>query len=213
MSLMKFKYEKINHGAVKSTNHTTKYQLQIDIDEKNLWQNFANEKFRGNLARMIRTLVNHGILNGYDENSGIPEELNIIISSIQTNSEQTSDKVTSFESDLTIIKSLLSKLLQKESNYVMNYQSAVSLPLEDLVYQRVYEYVKSQNRVIIVEELLPYLVHTSIECKRFIASEDLKIPSGGKIALVFILEEVTRELIEKGEITVKTTQGMNKYDF
>lgn len=198
---------------MKPKNIASKYQFQLNKNEKIIWQNFAENNFRGNLARMIRTMVNHSILNGYDEYSGIPEELNILISSIQNNSEQTKGKVKSFESDLTIIKSLLSKLLQKQSDYIINYQNDISLPLEDLVYQRAYEYVKSQNREITVEELLPYLVSTSIECKRFIASEDLKLPSGGKIALAFILEEVMKELLEKCEIDAIHTQGTNKYDF
>lgn len=198
---------------MKHRNITPKYQFQLESNEKNQWQEFANENFRGNLARMIRTIVNHSILNGYHENSGIPEELNVLISSIQSNSEYTSEKVNSCESDLIIMKNLLSKLLQKQSEYVISSQSDSSLPLEDLVYQRVYEYVKSQNRLILVEELLPYLVSTCVECKRFLASEDLKLPSGGKIALAFILEEVTKDLVEKGEIDIIKTEGRNKYDF
>lgn len=200
-------------SQVKHTNSTTKYQLQLNTDEKNLWQKFADDNFRGNLARMIRTLVNHSILKGYDDNSRIPEELESVISSIQANSEQTSNKVGSFESDLTIIKNLLSKLLQKSSEHVMSYQNSISVPLEDLVQERVYEYVKSQKWVIMVEELIDYLVSSCIECKRYITREDLKIPSGGKIALAFILEDVTRELIDKGEIDVSSIQGGNRYDF
>ena len=211
--LMKFIYDELEKEPVNLKNSTTKYQLQLEFNEKNQWQEFANDKFRGNLARMIRILVNHSILNGYNENSSIPEELVNSISSIQVNSEQTGEKVTSFGSDLIIIKNLLSKLLQKESEYVQNYQSTISLPLEDLVYQRVYEYVKSQKRIVVVEELLPYLLRTSIESKRFIASEDLKLPSGGKIAIAFILEEVMMELTEKGEIDIIKAQGANKYDF
>ena len=198
---------------MKHRNTTSKYQFQLDFNEKNQWQEFANDNFRGNLARMIRTIVNHSILNGYSENSGIPEELNVLISSIQSNPEHTSEKVNSFESDLIIVKNLLSKLLQKQSEYVISSQSEVTLQLEDLVYQRAYEYVKSQNRIVLVEEILPYLISTGVECKRYLASEDLKLPSGGRIALAVILEEVTKDLIEQGEIDVNNLKGGNRYDF
>ena len=61
----------------------------------------------------------------------------------------------------------------------MEYQVSTSLSLKDIVYQRVYEYLESQERRISIEELLQYLIETNIESKRFLAKEDLKLPAGG----------------------------------
>ncbi|MCH8908976.1 MAG: hypothetical protein IH840_17975 [Candidatus Heimdallarchaeota archaeon] len=126
----------------------------------------------------------------------------------------------SLESDLTIIKNLLSRLLQTQSNVIMEYQTSISVPLEDMVYQRVYESVESKERKVTVEEILPYLLQTSTEAKRFLAKEDQNLPAGGKISLSFILEDVLKQLYEKtnnpaynGEFDKKSEFRRSKYDF
>ncbi|MCH8908038.1 MAG: hypothetical protein IH840_13200, partial [Candidatus Heimdallarchaeota archaeon] len=147
---------------------------------------------------MIRTLVNRSILEtDLEELDGSSSKLDRVVKSIHQDSQRTSDKVDSLESDLTIIKNLLSKLLQTQSRVIMEYQTSISVPLEDMVYQRVYEFVESKERKVLVEEILPYLLETSIEAKRFLAKEDQNLPAGGKIALSFILEDVLKQLYEK----------------
>ncbi|OLS24819.1 MAG: hypothetical protein HeimC2_21250 [Candidatus Heimdallarchaeota archaeon LC_2] len=195
-------------------NSRVKYQLQLETSEKVSWQNHANLHHRGNLARMIRTMVNQSILrNELDEQDNLNDRIDQAIESIRESSDRTSHKVGSLEDDLMIIKSLLSKLLQTQSQFVSEYQTSISLPLEDIVYQQVFEFVESKERIVAVEEILPYLSETSLECKRYIAKEDQKLPAGGKIAVSFILGEVLKELFEKTSNPAYNIDHNNKHDF
>ncbi|MCY3414324.1 MAG: hypothetical protein INQ03_21945 [Candidatus Heimdallarchaeota archaeon] len=184
-----------------------KYQLNINSDEKQMWSDFAREHFRGNMARMIRTLVNHGINNGYVENSGIPEEMTSVIESIENQTASTGERIGSFQSDLTIIKTLLSKLLENQSNSYMAYQTSMKPSLEELVRRVIFNYVDTQQRLVDIEEMYSYLQTSSDEVRQFLYTENSKLPGGAKIAISLMLEEAVREL------GFKNSQEVNIYDF
>ncbi|MCH8908078.1 MAG: hypothetical protein IH840_13400 [Candidatus Heimdallarchaeota archaeon] len=122
-----------------------KFQIQLEKEELDIWKNFAKLYHRGNLSRMIRTLVNRSILEtDLEELEGSSSKLDRVVKSILQDSQRSPDKVDSLESDLTVIKNLLSRLLQTQSNVIMKYQTSISVPLEDMVNQQVYEYVESK---------------------------------------------------------------------
>jgi len=192
-----------------------KYQLQLQDTEKAAWQDFANQHFRGNLARMIRTLVTHGMVNGF-ETSQVPEELTQTIGSVLEDTSRTRDKVDSFDNDLTIIKSLLSQLLQKESPVIHHMQTDFSVPLEEIIRHRVREYLLEKERAVSVEEMLSFLNETSVEARRWLAQEDSKLPAGGKIALAFIVEDTLKQLFEETgneRFNVQEATWWERYDF
>lgn len=112
---------------------SVKYQLRIEQDEKIRWMEYAKQYYGGNLARMIRTVVNQKI-SGISDTPELPEEITEAINVLTENSEQNNSRIESFESDLMIIKSLLSQLLQKQSNHIMQYSTSPSLPLRDIVF-------------------------------------------------------------------------------
>jgi len=209
-------HDAVNRKIMEIYDHKMmKYQLQLQDTEKAAWQDFANQHFRGNLARMIRTLVTHGMVNGF-ETSQVPEELTQTIGSVLEDTSRTRDKVDSFDNDLTIIKSLLSQLLQKESPVIHHMQTDFSVPLEEIIRHRVREYLLEKERAVSVEEMLSFLNETSVEARRWLAQEDSKLPAGGKIALAFIVEDTLKQLFEETgneRFNVQEATWWERYDF
>ncbi|MCY3414885.1 MAG: hypothetical protein INQ03_24760 [Candidatus Heimdallarchaeota archaeon] len=186
--------------------HPFTVHIRISDEEKNSWSSHAKTYFRGNLSRMIRTIINQSIVN-HSDSDDFSDQLDEEVETMRKTSFETFDKISSLESDLQIIKTLLSKLLQKQSESISKYQSSSGLPVEDLVYQRVFEYVRSQERMISADEVISYLLKSCVECRRYLAAEEQKIPGGSRIAIAFILEEVI------GELGLEDDQGGNIYDF
>ena len=100
---------------VLATESMSRFQIRIDSAERLIWQQYANQHFRGNLAKMIRSMVTQGILaSELDQQSDMMDEIIDLIYDIKSSSMDTTSQVESFDNDLKIMKSLLSQLVDTQ---------------------------------------------------------------------------------------------------
>ena len=103
----------------------SRFQIRIDSSERLIWQQYANQHFRGNLAKMIRSLVTQGILSSeLDQQSDVMDEIIDLIYDIKSSSMDTTSQVESFDNDLKIMKSLLSQLVDNQLSKILEHEDS-----------------------------------------------------------------------------------------
>ncbi|MHA2029700.1 MAG: hypothetical protein ACW99Q_09945 [Candidatus Kariarchaeaceae archaeon] len=194
--------------SIFSVQHKTmpRYQIRIEDEERLFWQEYANQYFRGNLAKMIRTLVTQAILTGdFEKNGDLPDELYDLITDIKSSSTMTTEHVRSFQSDLTLMKSLLSQIV----NFSTSNQSSETQPTTPDGHQLksvIHKFVESQDLFVTTSNLLSHL--REVEPKFYDQFKD-----NDQIHVKLILEEVQDELYEETGDERFLRPGGNQYDF
>ncbi|MHA2030595.1 MAG: hypothetical protein ACXAC2_10895 [Candidatus Kariarchaeaceae archaeon] len=183
-----------------------RYQIRIEDEERLFWQEYANQYFRGNLAKMIRTLVTQAILSGdFEKNGELPDELYDLITEIKSSSTMTTEHVRSFQSDLTLMKSLLSQIVNFSTSNQFS-ETQTTTPNEHQLKNVILEFVESQDLFVTTTDLLSHL--NDVES---MLSDQFK--DNDRIQIKLLLEEVQDELYEEtGEERFLRTGG-NQYDF
>ena len=128
-----------------------RYQIRLEDVERHFWQNYANRYFRGNLAKMIRTFVTHAILSGdLEKDSELPDEIVDAINDIKSNSKLTTETVGSFQSDLVILKSLLSQIINSQVMVVNNRSENVTVKSTEIELKEIMRnYLEEQENYVV----------------------------------------------------------------